>query len=103
MNGSISARGGAAGGDGGFAEVSSQGALDFTGVADLRAAGGRAGTLLLDPQDIVIFHAGGKETEDHIAMRNVEGGTDFTYTGTTSFIGDAKINSQLAYGNLTLT
>ncbi|HYH43359.1 MAG TPA: filamentous hemagglutinin N-terminal domain-containing protein, partial [Burkholderiales bacterium] len=49
--GSISARGGERSGDGGFAEVSGKGTLDFRGRADTRAPNGRAGTLLLDPTD----------------------------------------------------
>src|SRR6185312_9708853 len=51
---SISARGGAAGGNGGMAEVSSLGYLAFDGLADLRAPHGAWGTLLLDPNDITI-------------------------------------------------
>jgi filamentous hemagglutinin family protein len=54
MHGQISARGGALGGDGGFAEVSGRQYLEFTGRADLRAPNGATGTLLLDPNDIVI-------------------------------------------------
>ncbi|HUT36115.1 MAG TPA: filamentous hemagglutinin N-terminal domain-containing protein, partial [Planctomycetota bacterium] len=52
--GSLSARGGALSGDGGFAEVSGKGYLDFAGSADLRAPAGNVGTILLDPTDINI-------------------------------------------------
>jgi len=52
--GTISARGGAVGGNGGFVEVSGKGILDFRGKADLGAPVGQAGTLLLDPLDITI-------------------------------------------------
>jgi filamentous hemagglutinin family protein len=52
--GEISARGGANGGDGGFAEVSGKDALVFRGDVDLGANAGSTGTLLLDPQDLVI-------------------------------------------------
>ena len=54
MHGHLSARGGVQGGDGGFAEVSGKQGLEFTGRADLRAPAGSAGSLLLDPNDIVV-------------------------------------------------
>jgi filamentous hemagglutinin family protein len=52
--GSISARGGSAGGNGGVAEVSSHGVLDYTGFTDLSAPHGDFGTLLLDPYNVII-------------------------------------------------
>ncbi len=53
--GDLSVRGGAAGGHGGFAEVSGKQSLFFTGSAMTHSrAGGRDGTLLLDPRDITI-------------------------------------------------
>ncbi|MFN0134007.1 MAG: beta strand repeat-containing protein, partial [Phycisphaerales bacterium] len=56
--GTISARGGAQGGHGGFAEVSSRQVLAFRGTADLRADRGNAGMLLLDPNNLTIQAAG---------------------------------------------
>ena len=56
--GSISARGGAQGGDGGFAEVSGKNHLVFDGKADLSSVSGKAGTLLLDPLSIQIINNG---------------------------------------------
>ena len=50
----LSARGGVQGGDGGFAEISSLGLLRSDGTVDLGAPQGERGTLLFDPQDIVI-------------------------------------------------
>lgn len=52
--GTLRATGGPAGGNGGFAEVSGKRTLDFQGQVDLRAPHGRQGTLLLDPDFIVI-------------------------------------------------
>ncbi|MBD1867416.1 CHAT domain-containing protein [Cyanobacteria bacterium FACHB-471] len=56
--GEISARGGDRTGNGGFAEVSGRQSLIFDGTADLTAADGRLGTLLLDPRDILINDLG---------------------------------------------
>ena len=61
--GSISARGGAQGGDGGFAEVSGKETLLYRGSADLGAPAGSLGTLLLDPRDITIQAAGANNAE----------------------------------------
>jgi filamentous hemagglutinin family protein len=58
FHGTITARGGAVDGDGGLAEVSGKGWLEYRGLADLTAALGRTGTLLLDPTDITINGAG---------------------------------------------
>ena len=50
--GSISARGGAASGDGGRVEVSGRDGLGFTGNVLVSAANGENGTLLLDPKNL---------------------------------------------------
>ncbi|MCA6215646.1 filamentous hemagglutinin N-terminal domain-containing protein [Ideonella sp. B7] len=52
--GSIAARGGANGGDGGFVEVSGKGTLNYRGHTDTLAPQGTGGTLLLDPADIMV-------------------------------------------------
>ncbi len=52
--GSLSARGGNESGNGGFAEVSGKRLLDFNGKADLGAAHGTGGNLLLDPLNITL-------------------------------------------------
>ena len=59
--GAISAKGGALGGDGGFVEVSGKRHLAFRGEVSVSAAKGRAGTLLLDPNDLCI---GGSATSN---------------------------------------
>lgn len=61
--GNISARGGAQGGDGGFAEVSGKNSLVYRGASDLGSARGNVGTLLLDPRDITIQAAGADDAE----------------------------------------
>ena len=60
--GRIDGRAGELGGDGAFAEVSGKSVLNYTGFADLRAAFGATGTLLLDPAEVVISAA----TDDQI-------------------------------------
>ncbi|NEQ21343.1 MAG: CHAT domain-containing protein [Microcoleus sp. SIO2G3] len=55
--GNISARGGAASGNGGTVEVSGKELVIFTGLVDAGAAMGESGTLLLDPKNITITDA----------------------------------------------
>ncbi|HEY9639354.1 MAG TPA: CHAT domain-containing protein [Coleofasciculaceae cyanobacterium] len=55
--GNISARGGLAGGNGGFVEVSGQQTLAFEGQVDVGFSAGDWGTLLLDPRNIQISNA----------------------------------------------
>ncbi len=61
--GNISLRGGAAGGDGGFAEVSGYHNLNYRGHTDATAPRGRNGTLLLDP-DFIIIKGGTMDGDD---------------------------------------
>ena len=52
--GTVTARGGANGGNGGFVEISSAGALGYAGAVDTSAAQGETGRLLLDPQNVLL-------------------------------------------------
>jgi filamentous hemagglutinin family protein len=52
--GTIQARGGATGGNGGFVETSSRGGLEVTTTPDITAPVGQAGTWLIDPRNITI-------------------------------------------------
>lgn len=54
FSGSVSARGGPFGGNGGFVEISGKQKLGFDGYVDLAAPNGKGGKVLLDPQDILI-------------------------------------------------
>ena len=58
MSGKLLARGGQAGGNGGFVEVSSAGGFSLTGHVDTTAMSGRTGTLLLDPKNVIVSGAG---------------------------------------------
>jgi filamentous hemagglutinin family protein len=53
--GTINARGGSAGGDGGFVEVSGKQTLRFDARVDTRAPYGKMGSLLLDPTDLDVI------------------------------------------------
>lgn len=57
-HGSLSSKGGMSSGNGGFIEVSGRNQLDFNWNADLNAPNGAAGTLLLDPTNIIISSVG---------------------------------------------
>ncbi|MEQ9356080.1 CHAT domain-containing protein [Coleofasciculus chthonoplastes] len=62
FSGTITARGGNLGGDGGFAEVSGANTLQYQGLTDLIAPNGTTGNLLLDPATWVIANSGGDIT-----------------------------------------
>jgi filamentous hemagglutinin family protein len=96
-HGAASARGGAAGGDGGLVEVSGKQYLDFQGTADTRAPLGRTGLLLLDPADISITN-----TADALAGGTFAGGQFGGATGTAT-ITWATIDTQLAANNVVVT
>ncbi len=89
--GTISAKGGPLGGDGGTAEVSSKAVLAYTGFTDLSAPHGAFGTLLLDPYNIIISTG---------ATTNTSG---FTPTGNDSVINAATLMAALGSANVTLS
>ena len=99
MYGSISARGGAQSGDGGSVETSSANKLDFTGEVDLRAPNGSAGTLLLDPSDIVI--SANDSTSDITTSDTVP----FTITASnaSSNLSISQLQNELGLGNVTVS
>jgi len=94
--GSISAKGGAYGGDGGFVETSGHRHLDVAGArADTTAAQGTVGQWLLDPGEVNIVSG--------TALVNISAGPAFTPLGGISTLGDSDINSMLASSNVTIT
>ncbi|MBI5658621.1 MAG: filamentous hemagglutinin N-terminal domain-containing protein [Nitrosomonadales bacterium] len=85
--GSISAKGGAQSGDGGFVEVSGKHALDFNGAVTTLAPNGRIGTLLLDP-DYIIVATGGLQNLEGTAgggNPNLLGFNEYTTAQTDTF------------------
>ncbi|UHC20203.1 filamentous hemagglutinin N-terminal domain-containing protein (plasmid) [Methylobacterium currus] len=95
FSGTISARGGALGGDGGQAEVSSKGVLAYEGRTDLSAAQGAFGTLLLDPYNITISTAPSRTAP------NTNG--TFTAGANDSVINTSTLQSALGLANVTVT
>ncbi|MFT3939335.1 filamentous hemagglutinin N-terminal domain-containing protein [Rhodopseudomonas sp.] len=89
--GTISAKGGPLGGDGGTAEVSSKAVLAYIGFTDLSAPHGAFGTLLLDPYNIIISTG---------ATTNTSG---FTPSGNDSVINAATLMAALGSANVTLS
>jgi filamentous hemagglutinin family protein len=92
--GRISARGGPEGGDGGFAEVSSKGWLDYRGVADLRATLGQVGVLLLDPSNLTI---------SDVDTSGIDFGPPIAPTSGNSILNVNDLQAQLALANVTVT
>jgi filamentous hemagglutinin family protein len=92
--GHITARGGEAGGDGGFAEVSG-GQLSYTGLTDLSAVRGAFGTLLLDPYNV--FISTGPTTPE----ASTAGG--FTANQNDTVINNQDLASALQTANVTVS
>jgi filamentous hemagglutinin family protein len=89
--GSISARGGAQSGNGGFVETSGKKFLDVTRAPDIAAPKGKAGQWLLDPETITISSA---------ANTNIAGGSPFvpSIAGTASVLLDSTLAAALNAG-----
>ncbi len=108
--GDLSARGGAAGGDGGFAEVSG-GTLRMLGGADLAAPAGAGGHLLLDPDTITIvsgatpadgdIDGSGGFGDDIAALTDLDNAIG-DFADADSIITNAGVNALLT-GAITLT
>jgi filamentous hemagglutinin family protein len=78
--GTISTRGGAQSGNGGFVEVSGKGSLDFNAKVDTRAPNGALGTLLLDPANITVATSGLAQVGD--VNEFADAGTNLTISPT---------------------
>ncbi|ALG74230.1 hypothetical protein AL072_24980 [Azospirillum thiophilum] len=90
--GAITARGAGADGKGGDAEVSGKATLSFRGTADLTAAAGAFGTLLLDPYNVTISAA---------SDSNISG--MYTANGDDSVLNVATLNDALTWANVTVS
>ena len=91
FDGTILAQGGTLNGNGGNAEVSSHGLLNYTGFANLSAINGKYGTLLLDPYNVTISNS-----------TNNTGGS-FTANTNDSIINTTTLDTALGSANVTIT
>ncbi|MBW4053914.1 MAG: filamentous hemagglutinin N-terminal domain-containing protein [Proteobacteria bacterium] len=98
--GAISAKGGALGGDGGFAEVSGKQSLTFDGSVNTSAQHGAMGTLLLDPDDITILASDNTYSGVKNLSTGIWGVSDDTPGSQT--IGDQYISTLLTTTSLAL-
>ena len=103
--GTVSARGGSSGGDGGAVEVSGKKSLVFAAKVDTQAPKGKRGTLLLDPLNITIGAVadinGDTSTGDDITNpTDLDSVLDFT--GANSRITGSSLTSILYSNNVTL-
>ncbi|MGN2253712.1 beta strand repeat-containing protein [Frateuria sp. GZRe12] len=87
--GSISARGGASGGDGGRVETSSHDGLNAQGLVDASAAHGEMGSWLLDPYSVTISSAADSRTSS---------GPIYTPSGNNSVVNAGGIGTALTGG-----
>jgi filamentous hemagglutinin family protein len=78
--GSVSARGGVGGGNGGFVEISGKVSLAFDGAVNVAAPLGSAGTVLFDPRDGTFQAAAGTGDGFLPNVGFAEGGTGTNYT-----------------------
>ncbi|WP_411886803.1 filamentous hemagglutinin N-terminal domain-containing protein, partial [Polaromonas sp. YR568] len=90
FHGSITAKGGAQGGDGGFVETSGKAVLQALGSVDASAPNGAAGQWLLDPNNITIQTAG--------PDTNVSATPNFSSTNDSAIVTKASIETALNGG-----
>ncbi|WP_149538147.1 two-partner secretion domain-containing protein [Siccirubricoccus phaeus] len=93
--GTLSARGGPQGGDGGFAEVSALSGIHAPGLltaVDVSAAAGRAGTLSLDP-DVINIVASGTAVPGNVAGGDLPATLDLTVATIDSFVGNLVLEA----------
>jgi len=101
FDGSISVRGGATFGNGGFVETSGHQQLAFNGTVDTGAPNGRHGTLLLDPLDAIIQTTAGAGvvTVSSIQTALASGDVIVTTGSSGSQPGDITVASPISWAN----
>jgi filamentous hemagglutinin family protein len=103
FSGTIAARGGASGGDGGFVEVSGKQALTFNGAVNTGAPHGANGTLLLDPTNVTIGSGPGYVVSVAALQNALASGNVVVTTGAAgSDPGDITITQSFGWDNNSL-
>ncbi len=98
--GSVSAKGGAVAGNGGFVEVSGKRLLNFFGSVDLSASNGAGGNLLLDPTNIILSNGAAANTSGFTANTdNTEAFADDAGMDSIFNVGAASSFSGIAAGS----
>jgi filamentous hemagglutinin family protein len=97
--GSVYARGGRERGNGGFIEVSGKEELFFDGWADTSAENGLMGTLLLDPEDIIIANGSGASSASGTATFTISEHTLEALSGETNI--DLLATNSITMNDLT--
>ena len=107
--GSVTAQGGALGGNGGQVEVSGKQLLDFNGRVDTTAAQGQGGVLLLDPKNIVVATADPGGSSPRSAAAELDAFTDnptetswITPAALVTLLNTAAVSLQ-AYNDITVS
>ncbi len=108
VNGSISAKGGDAGGDGGFVDTSASKVRfgDNMAISTLAAPGlgGRNGTWLIDPTDFTIASSGGDMTGTALGTSLASGNvTIYSSSGSSGSDGAINVNQAVSWSANTLT
>lgn len=89
--GHVSARGGASGGDGGFAEISGKEGLAYSGSVDLTAAAGAVGSVLFDPRNVRFLNGGAAALPANPFLFGNMANMDFTFNA--DAINNANANT----------